>query len=388
MELVEGCKPRVLEECDECGICREICPRVEMPYSAIKSELKKRGGAEAEDEFLGCYSRTFLSRSTDGEVREKGYCGGTTTGFLLQLLDKGLIDGTLLTGKVHNLSFCAHPKPKYARNRDEIISCAYTKPTVNPILAQLPCPGEKAAFVGCSCHIEAVRKAQFLAERGGATGKRCEELVGNLRYLIGLNCFFANNPQGVETQLKRIGLTEKDIKRFFYLKGTPAVELPDGTIRSDFADPGNLDSLNLGCLLCYPSYTAPLSDLTTGKTMTEAWGWNDAIPRSREIDELLKEMEAEGKLETSEPPKGGEEILEGLLEAQVFKTDAMGYGEYLKTGNFKPREGSTSMLGGGQGGTIKGVTRLRLIQAVRQFAMFEPAMKAREEHGVFVPKLT
>ena len=33
--------------------------------------------------------------------------------------------------------------------------------------------------------------------------------------MIGLNCFFANNPQGVNLQLNRLGLNEEKIQRFF-----------------------------------------------------------------------------------------------------------------------------------------------------------------------------
>jgi hypothetical protein len=64
----------------------------------------------------------------------------------------------------------------------------------------------------------------------------------------------------------------------------------------------------------------------------------------------------------------------------------MGYSEYLETGFFKPDPVSSGMMSR-PGGTIKGKTRLRLIQAVRKYSFYEPVVSARKEKGVFVPKL-
>jgi hypothetical protein len=104
------------------------------------------------------------------------------------------------------------------------------------------------------------------------------------------------------------------------------------------------------------------------------------------VDALLKEMEAAGLLETQKPEDGGGELLQSLLAAEVFKVDAPGYAAYLETGAFNPDEAATAMLNR-PGGTIRGRNRLRLIQAVRKYAFYEPAVAARKKKGVFVPEL-
>lgn len=387
IEIRNDSLPGVLTSCNECGICYEICPRVEMPYSTIETNLSQKHRVNRRDDLLGYYSRIFLARSADENVRRVAYSGGTTTEFIRYLMEQGFVDAALLTDKAHNHAYCAHPKPKAAATPADVLACAFTKPTVNPILSHLPLEVDRVAFVGNSCHIEAVRKAQFLAVDGKVSKKRCQQLVGNIRYLVGLTCFFCNNSKGVDMLLDSMGLKEADIKRWYYDKGNPTVELPDGTIVPVPATNENFDSLNLGCLLCYPSYTSRLSDVTFGKTMSEEWGWNDVVVRNMEADRILTEMENKGVIETRAAEDGGNEILESLLEAEVFKVDAVGYSDFIETGRFKPDETSAEMSRNRTGSTIKGKTRMRLIQAVRKYSFYEPAVSARKAKDIFVPKL-
>ena len=387
IEIEEAYRPRVLDSCNDCGICYEVCPRVEIPYGEIERNLAEKHQANKYDEFLGFYTGIFLARSSDETVLRVAYSGGTTTTFIRYLLEQKLIDAALLTDKAHNLTYCAHPKPRVVTNPDDVLSCAFTKPTVNPILSQLPVEGDQIAFVGNSCHIEAVRKAQFLAEKGGVSKKRCNELVGNIRFLVGLNCFFCNNPEGIDILLSSMNLKESDIKRWFYDHGKPTVELPDGTIRPVYGANQNFDALNVGCLLCYPSYTSRLSDVTFGKTMSKEWGWNDVICRSEEVDGILTEMENKGLIENKNTEDGGDELLASMLEAEIFKMDAMGYSNYLETGSFSPDETAAEMLSNRPGGTIKGETLMKLIQAVRKYSFYEPAVSARKAKNIFVPRL-
>jgi coenzyme F420-reducing hydrogenase beta subunit len=384
--LTDHSVPAVSNACTECGICVEMCPRTAMPYAAIEREVAQKNGADRHDSLIGCYTRICLERVAADAIRSRSYWGGATTALLAYLFEQGHIDAALLTDKAHDVLYCSHAKPRVAASAADAIACAFTKPTVTPQLARLPVAGRSIAVVGTSCHLEAIRKAQYLAVHGTVAKKRCRELTANITYLIGLNCFFANIYSGVDMQLQRLGLEEKDIKRFFYATGIPSVELLDGAIREIPDGNTNFSALNLGCLLCYPSYTARLSDVTFGKTMSEEWGWNDVICRSRKVAGLLGEMEGRGLIETKDPVDGGAEMLESLIEAQVFSVDATGYAAWLETGSFSPDEMATAMLNR-PGGTITGANRLRLIQAVRKYSFYEPAVAARRAKGIFVPEL-
>lgn len=386
IKLREHSIPAVDETCTECGICVELCPRTEMPYTAIEKNISCDNHADQHDDLLGYFTRIVLARVFNDEIRSRSYWGGATTAFLTYLLEQGHIDSAVLTDKVHNCYYCAHPKTRIAKTTSDILACAFTKPTINPLLSQLPVAGKSVAIVGTACHIEAVRKAQHLIKHGSTAQDRCRELVGNISFLIGINCFFANNYNGVERQLARLGLKEADIKRFFYATGIPSVELFDGTIKSMPEGNRDFSSLNPGCLLCYPSYTARLSDVTFGKTMSEEWGWNDVICRNAQVDTLLKHMEHKKHIEIRVPEDGGSELLQSLLEAEVFKVDAAGYAAYVETGRFSPDETATAMLNR-PGGAIRGSNRLRLIQAVRKYSFYEPAVAARKRKGFFVPEL-
>lgn len=388
IELDNSFLPQVLDNCTNCGICREICPRVEMPFTHIAALLKEKNNIQYGEELLGNYNQIFFARMADDILRKETYCGGSTTAFLIHLLEKGLIDNALLTGKEHDLSFCSHPKPVEASTREEILACSYTKPTANPLLAKLPVKGRKVAVVGTPCHIQGIRKAQYLATFGKASKERCKELVGNIEFVIGLNCFFAFKKNGVDGLLSRVGLKEDVLRKFYNLKGKPVAILNNGQKIEDFGEEDNFDSLNLGCLLCYPSYSAKLSDITFGKCMTDEWGWNDVISRSEKTDRVLKEMIDNKILEIIPLKDEKSEILEGLLDANVFKYDAIGYGEFLKTGKFS----STIPLGGspmetGSSGNIKGINRLRLIQAVKRDSFYEIVKQEREKAGIFMPEM-
>jgi len=383
--IEEGYRPVISDSCSGCEICYEVCPRVEMPYSAIEKSLAERNGASNHDELLGCFTRIFLARAADAKVREAGYSGGTTTAFIRHLFERKLIDAALLTDKMHDLPYCAHPKPRVAVDARDALECAFTKPTVNPLLSRLPVAGERVAVVGNACHIEALRKAQFVALEDSPAGRRCRELVGNIRFLVGLTCFFSNSPRGVDLLLAGMNLKESDLKRWFYDHGNPSVELLDGTVKRVPDANRNFSALNLGCLLCYPSYTARLSDVTFGKTMSEEWGWNDVTCRSREVDAILHEMEKNNFIETREAGDGGGELLASLLEAGVFRMDAAGYAPYLETGSFSIDETTAEMLENRPGGTIRGISLMKLIQAVRKYAFYESAVAARRAKNIFVP---
>lgn len=360
VSLHDHCRPVVSGACTACGMCAAVYPRVSLPCQAIEAETARDNGADRHDDLLGFYTRTGLARVFDEAVRSRSYWGGTTTAFVSRLLEQDRIDTALLTGPVHDCSYCSHPRPRTARTIAEVHACAFTRPVVNPLLAR---SGESP-----------VRE-------------RCRELTGNITWLIGLNCFFANTFHGVDRQLKKLGLQEHDIRRFFYARGIPSVELPDGTVREISGGNTDFSVLHPGCLLCYPSYTARLSDVTFGKTMSPVWGWNDVICRSRKAGAVLREMEARSLIEIRPAPRGGEELLESLLEAAVFSLDAIGYAAFLESGTFQPDETATSMLTR-PGGTISGITRLRLIQAVRRHSFYEPAVAARRAKGLFVPQLT
>ena len=388
IELDNSFLPRILDNCTLCGICREVCPRVDMPFSFIADSLKKDNKINFGEELLGNYNQIFLARMSDSALREKTYCGGSTTAFLIYLLEKGLIDKALLTGKEHNLDFCGHPKPMEASTKEEILACAYTKPTANPILSKLPVKGKKVAIVGTPCHVQGIRKAQYLAKFGKASKEKCRELVGNIEFVIGLNCFFAFKKDGVDYLLSKVGLKEEDLKKFYNWKGKSVAILNNGQKIEDFGEGSDFDSLNLGCLLCYPSYSAKLSDITFGKCMIEEWGQNDVISRSEKADRVLKEMIDNKILEVQPLKDEKSEILEGLLEANVFKYDSIGYGEFLKTGRFA----TTNLPGGspmekGSSGSIKGINRLRLIQAVKRDSFYEIVKQERKKSGIFMPEM-
>lgn len=387
IELDDSCQPQVNENCTSCGICLEVCPRNEFCFSSIKDFVKKQNKPHNEEELLGPFCRILLGRSTDEEILDRAYSGGVTTTLLCYLLGKGEIDNALLTSCEHPKNqFCGHPIPFNAKTRDEIISCADTKPCVNPILAKLPADGDKSAIVGVPCHIQGIRKAMWLAEYGDKSKEICKRLTENIKYVIGLNCFFSFRKNGVDELLAKVNRQEEELSKFYNWKGKSVARLKDGSEIDDFGKMGDFSVANIGCLCCYPSYSAKLADITFGKCMSEEWGWNDIITRSEETDTIISEMEKEGLIKVKNVDMGKSELLEALLEANVFEVDSIGYGRYLDTGEFESAPPSGQMmLEQGKESSIKAVNRIRLIQAVKRDAFYKIVKSEREKRGIFNP---
>jgi len=379
--------PDVDDKCTNCGICLEVCPRNELPFNEIKKNLNTVNFPKFEEELLGPYNRIVLAKTRNNEILKRCYSGGVTTEFLCFLLENGYIDSALLTDREHNLSFCGHPVPFVAKTRDNIIKCADTKPCVNPILASLPADGDRVAFVGVSCHTEGIRKAQWLAEHGDKSKEICKHLIGNISYVIGLNCFFSFGRNGVDRLLAKVSLKEENIEKFFNWKGKPVARMHGGKEIVDFGDEEDFSNSNLGCFLCYPSYSAKLSDITFGKCISEEWGWNDVIVRSEKCDNIISEMEEKGLITIKAAENEKSEILEALLEANVFEVDAVGYGGFLDTGKFEGSLPGTSPMPQQEGSSIKGINRIRLIQAVRRDSFYKIATAERKKRGIRNPIL-
>jgi hypothetical protein len=120
--------------------------------------------------------------------------------------------------------------------------------------------------------------------------------------------------------------------------------------------------------------------------MSEEWGWNDVICRNRDVDDMLAAMEKGQLIETREAEDRGGKLLAALLEAGVFHMDAAGYAHYLEKGHFSIDETTADMLENRPGGTIRGISLMKLIQAVRKYAFYESAVAARRARNVFVPE--
>ena len=157
------------EKCLECGICYLICPQTRRLDEELKSQFNWK-------EQIGNWTDIYTAQTTDNEILKNATDGGVVTSLLVYLLENGIIDGAIVSGRS---GFCGR-KSIIAQSRNELIQAAglsFTEmpnlnklgdvyPSYFPIIKLLKGSFskkvKKLAIVGTPCQINAIRKMQLL----------------------------------------------------------------------------------------------------------------------------------------------------------------------------------------------------------------------------------
>ena len=247
------------DKCLECGICYLICPQVLV----FKEELKKK--YEFNYPF-GHYERIILAHTTDEVIAELATDGGVVTSLLLFLLEKGLIDGAILSKKTGPFS----REPVIATTKQDIIDSAGSTfdishsihelskfSTFTPTITSLKKSEEKEfkrlAVVGTPCQITTIRKMQML----GVVPSN------NISYVLGLFCtenfsFDKFHKEKLENQLK---IKLEEIKKI-NIKEDLIIDLKNGK-RLNIEFEKLEDYMRPACRAC-KDYSNHFSDLSFG----------------------------------------------------------------------------------------------------------------------------
>lgn len=206
MEISDGLfLPKIdVDKCTCCGLCLKCCPGYAVDFRDLNSKVF---GKQPKDPLLGNYLTCYVGHSTDREVRYDSSSGGLVTQLLIFALEKGIIDGALVTRMRKDKPL--EPEPFIAGTRKEIISASKSKYCPVPINEALRCVIKeegKFAVVGLPCHIHGIRKAENCIK-----GLR-EKIV--LR--LGIMCSHTVSFFGTELLLKKLGAPPTQIKEIAY----------------------------------------------------------------------------------------------------------------------------------------------------------------------------
>lgn len=191
-------EPELVGDCISCGKCLKYCPVIEFSVKHF-NDMIFGNGAES-NYFLGVYDSIYLSESVDSSVLSKASGGGVVTEMLCSALEKGLIDGAVVT--VFDEKNPLASKSIIAKTKEQILSAAgskYVVSHVNCVLGQLD-KNETYAFVGLPCHVHALRKLQG------------DGLFLNVKYVVGLFCAQALTSDFFEFILRHFKLAKEDVK--------------------------------------------------------------------------------------------------------------------------------------------------------------------------------
>jgi len=304
LEYVKG-EPQIVKECKVCGICAQTCPTYE--WARFKAENFVFGRERKAEEEFGVYRRLAIAKAKDKEVLKVCQDGGVATTLLLFALEKGIINGAVVSGISNEKPF--YPMPKLATTQKEILECAGTKYSYSPnILALAEIIKQKktsVAFVGTPCQIRAIRKMQMAG---------LKKYTLPLKLLIGLMCSESFTYEGLMEKhiQKTLGVNLGTIKKM-NIKGKMLVTTESEVKAIPLADVKQY--ARKSCGFC-DDFSSELADVSVGGLGLD--GWTFVIIRTKEGEEIFEAAEKAGILETR-PVEKGEFALNLLVKLSTKK---------------------------------------------------------------------
>ena len=412
-------KPALTGKCTSCGLCYQGCPRSFYPKTKIEARYFGAPTNEIESR-MGCHLERFTARALTDEIFEQGATGGTTTALVHTLLEDNIIDAVLHLGVEHKHQYiCHHGRPLISVQPEETLRACRSKCQLNPLLQDLKklSAYKQFAVVGLSCHVAALRKLQILREDSElqsafpALAKRADQLVGNLSFVIGVNCFSNTRHGGIDRIYQKLGVQEKDvIKHAETTKKTVYQQLSEGKDFLWFVQDGLMtrdghyhpfsytdfieDTVSMGCMVCPSFIVCKEADVSIGVTASDnklnEFGYNSVFVRNPELSKVLKKMIEDGKLLRRPMWETRGKLLRKFVERMIPSKDAIGFADYVRTGSWQTSSDflkKSSSAQGGRSGKIMGLQRLLLTQTVKRKIMFEPATRALQREGKFLTEV-
>ena len=311
------------EKCNNCGICYEICPGHSVDFKELNLEIF---GKKSDDILIGNYLNCYVGHSTDRNIRYNSASGGLVTQLLIFALEKGIIDGALVTRMSKEKPL--EPEPFIARTKEDIIEASKSK--YCPVPANIALKeileskeDEKFAVVGLPCHIHGIRKAEQINKK----------LKERIILHVGIFCAKTINFSGIEFLLQKLKIKRNNILKIDYRgEGWPggmSIELKDGSKMfiptSKYYDSRFGSFVPTRCTLC-SDHACELADISFG----DAWlpefandkaGKSIIISRSKVAEEILQSKVSRIIIELYEVDSGKVAQSQGMFR---FKKNELG----------------------------------------------------------------
>lgn len=194
--------------CNQCGLCNKACPGGELSFSDL-TEITF-GHRNDDTSFDGIVKEVYVGHSNNDEFRNGGAGGGIVTTLLADLLERGIVDGCIVTRMKKE-----HPwqgEVFVARSREELLQSQgsrYMIIPVNEIFAKIAKLTGKFALAALPCQIHGYRLMLHEAP----------ELAKKIYVAIGLFCGGSLDPCVVRDLLKTKNISPNDISGFQFRGG-------------------------------------------------------------------------------------------------------------------------------------------------------------------------
>jgi coenzyme F420 hydrogenase subunit beta len=299
-----------LSSCTDCDLCVKVCPGDEFN---VQEHHKKMFGVELDHEDThGHFLEGIVSHSTDPLIQEKSTSGGLVTALLLDLLEKGEIDGAITIQSDEATLWKG--KPSIARTPESLKSAMKSKYAISPtnvVLSEIRNLPGKYAVVGLPCQIHGIVKAKELDQR----------IAERVVLTVALFCHAAIEHDAFKIIWESLGEHTNGAKRFVSRigkhPGTPYLEKADGSLYPVYFGektgyrPTSIEMINIlyrlytpsRCLTCFDA-TGLFADIAVGdpwmappdKSVDFYKGWSFALIRNNKAAAMVKRMEDAGSL--------------------------------------------------------------------------------------------
>ncbi len=209
ISLDESLYPTIDESlCTECKLCKETCPGGTLSFQDL-TEITF-GHRNDDQSFDGIVRDTHVAYASDSHIRGEGAGGGIVTALLADLLERGVVDGCIVTRMKPDTPWKA--EPYVARTRDELLASQgsrYMIIPVNKLFQLLASLDGKYALAALPCQIHGYRLIE----------KHAPALAEKIHIVIGLFCGGSLEPEVVTDLLKTKGISPDKIKMFQFRGG-------------------------------------------------------------------------------------------------------------------------------------------------------------------------
>ena len=304
-----------------CHRCHDVCPGLGVNLAHIAKEEFTDKQTKI-DAWVGRYLKCFTGHSNDEDMRYHCASGGMVSQFLIFLLEKGYIDGAVVTAfdpknELLVRSYIAH-------NREEVLqakSSKYAPVSLHGMAQAIKQEnGTKYVIVGLPCHIQGFRKLE-------AIDRKFREKISGY---FAIYCSSGRTFYLTEHVFKERGIRKKDLTYFAYrdegclgslvAKQQRGIRVANSNSETalykenevykeryqSYYHPLRSFFIPRRCLFCIDHY-GELGDVCFGDIhikpyMDDKIGVNSLVVRKQEWLDLLEEAQSEGFITLDEIP--------------------------------------------------------------------------------------
>lgn len=280
-----------------CHRCRTVCPGEGVNLTQMTAKCFNNQPSIKNDPYIGKHVSYYSGYSNNNVIRYEGASGGMTSQFLIYLLEKGYIQGAVVTRFHRERDFFVDTF--LAKTKEDIQSAKsskYCPVTMAGMIKQIKQLDGKFAIVGLPCHLHGLRK---MAE----IDKSFSEKVFTY---IGLYCSCGRRFDLTKYVFESRGTNLRDVQYFTYRRGAGMGKMYAETSNSDGHEQV-IDSyfqnyyltlrsfFNLRrCMHCIDHFAELgdicFGDLHTGKYIEDKVGISSLVIRSQAMEDILHEM--------------------------------------------------------------------------------------------------